>query len=531
MCKHTIFTTTMAMIFIIITGCAVQMTAKTTSDSRPLLAQTGSTIRDKNADELDLSIREASTYLNDNLPAGSKIVILNIESSSAPLSEYIIDELISNAVNDRNFSVVDRRQLDDIQSEQLFQLSGAVDDNDALSIGKFFGAQTIISGTIREIGRQHRLTIRALAVQTAQVQAQQSWNLVNSPMLIALRNNNVEILPSSTAPQTITTTGGGITKTTTIAGGVTTQTTTATATPTPTLTLPSSQVEPTLRGIQARGNTLADKLLWLDRSVDSGNTYIVEANADETIAPYTFLYRGAVRVTIILKGDSQNRIITLGANDNMFSVGENVTLTLDNNITLQGHKHERGSMVRVNPNGKLIMNAGSTIRGNNISAEYEGSAVYLYGGSFTMNGGTITGNTAIKGGGVYIGSGGDFIMTGGTISSNTAKNGAGVYIDYGTFAMRDGMILANIAREYGAGVSTNYHNPGHMIDFSKTGGVITAYNSDKITGNVVMDEEGNILARRGHAVFRREDMRKETTSGASNRMSLKTDGFAGGWDQ
>jgi hypothetical protein len=61
-------------------------------------------------DELDIAIREASDYLNKNIPAQSKIVILNIQSQSQTFSEYIIDELIANAVNDKNFEVVDRQQ-------------------------------------------------------------------------------------------------------------------------------------------------------------------------------------------------------------------------------------------------------------------------------------------------------------------------------------------------------------------------------------------------------------------------------------
>jgi len=121
-------------------------------------------------DELDLAIRDASDYLNDNIPKGSMIVILNIQSDSAALSDYIIDELIANAVNDKIFKVVDRKQLDLIRTEQQFQYSGEVDDNLALSIGKFFGAQTIVSGKVGQLDNRYRMSIRALEVQTAQVQ-------------------------------------------------------------------------------------------------------------------------------------------------------------------------------------------------------------------------------------------------------------------------------------------------------------------------------------------------------------------------
>ena len=79
-------------------------------------------------DELDTVIREASDYLNNNIPRGSLIVILNVQSDSDVLSNYIIDELIANAVNDRIFEVVDRHQLDLIREEQGFQWSGEYSD-------------------------------------------------------------------------------------------------------------------------------------------------------------------------------------------------------------------------------------------------------------------------------------------------------------------------------------------------------------------------------------------------------------------
>ncbi len=51
-------------------------------------------------DDLDIAIRDTSDYLNDNIPPKSKIVILNIQSDYANLSEYIIDELIANAAEE-----------------------------------------------------------------------------------------------------------------------------------------------------------------------------------------------------------------------------------------------------------------------------------------------------------------------------------------------------------------------------------------------------------------------------------------------
>jgi outer membrane protein OmpA-like peptidoglycan-associated protein len=199
----------------VVLSCAGQQQTSQTTTSRQqppaptsatTVAPTATVAKTPVVDELDLAIRDASDYLNDNIPENSKIVILNIESNYANLSEYIIDELIANAVNDKKFSVVDRRQLDAIQSEQKFQMSGAVDDKDALAIGKFFGAQTIISGTMRDIGGRYRMTIRALSVQTAQVQGQYNRNMAIGETLAGLANSSGGRPVSGTVPMTNTNT-------------------------------------------------------------------------------------------------------------------------------------------------------------------------------------------------------------------------------------------------------------------------------------------------------------------------------------
>ncbi len=140
-------------------------------------------------DELDLSIREASDYLNSRIPQGSKTVFLNIQSDYPDLSEYILSDLSKNAVNDGVFSVVDRQQLDAIREELNFQLSGDVDDNSAQEIGKMLGAQTIVSGSVRKIGALYRLDIKAIEVQTAALQGQWNRNIPDGITIAALTEN------------------------------------------------------------------------------------------------------------------------------------------------------------------------------------------------------------------------------------------------------------------------------------------------------------------------------------------------------
>ena len=88
------------------------------------------------------------------------------------------------------------------------------------------------------------------------------------------------------------------------------------------------------------------------------------------------------------------------ASDSAFSLGSNAFLTLKNGAVIQNHvctSPYEGTVYVAG--GVLTMEAGSVIRNNTTAGN--GGGVNCGAGSFIMRGGTITGNTAAKGGGVY----------------------------------------------------------------------------------------------------------------------------------
>jgi hypothetical protein len=219
----------------------------------------------------------------------------------------------------------------------------------------------------------------------------------------------------------------------------------------------------------------------------TGGAYTVTLNAGFTSASIAFAANA--RKTITLKGDGAARAITNNADAVLFTVPAGITLTLDNGITLNGNA--KGATLVYVDGGTLRMNAGSTVRnsqyrgvlvgsngtftmtggtitGNSVgssSVSGYGGGVYVYGNStFAMTGGEISRNTAERGGGVYVDGNSTFTMEGGTISGNSASNGGGVYV-IGTFTMEGGTISGNSAEGYGGGV----YVPGA---FMMTGGEI-----------------------------------------------------------
>ncbi|GHS87728.1 hypothetical protein FACS189487_04410 [Campylobacterota bacterium] len=130
-----------------------------------------------------------------------------------------------------------------------------------------------------------------------------------------------------------------------------------------------------------------------------------------------------------------------------------------------------------NSGSKLILR-NATLKGYSGN---NGALVYVSSGTeFVMIGGEIRDNTstAVNGGGVFVG-GGSFTMSGGEIGGNTAKNGGGVYVDSGaTFSKNGGIIYgssgdanANTATASSGGNAVYYYNSGSAKYRSTTLGV------------------------------------------------------------
>jgi hypothetical protein len=135
---------------------------------------------------LNEAINRSMYYLAGRLPQSSKVVILNFSAPTQKLSDYIIEELTAYIVNANNFTVTDRQNLELLQKELNFQLSGEVSDVTAQAIGQKIGAQTIISGSIIPLGEIYHFRIRAINVETAEVQGQQTTTIRMDPILAAL---------------------------------------------------------------------------------------------------------------------------------------------------------------------------------------------------------------------------------------------------------------------------------------------------------------------------------------------------------
>jgi len=256
-------------------------------------------------------------------------------------------------------------------------------------------------------------------------------------------------------------------------------------------------------GIIVQGSNFTEKLDWLKVFMRSNCNYILEVNANESIAPQNFEYSGKNNITITLKGIGGNRIISSGGR--VFTVGSGVTLVLDNNISIRGT--DSGGLVNIKSDGAFVMNNGSTVTGN--TKDYQGNGVFVEGGTFTMNGGVISGN---RDDGVSM-IGGTFTMNNGSIIGNTSS-GVRIAFSNGTFTMNGGVISGN----KGGGVAIWSEGT-----FTMHGGAISGNTTTSSAGG-----GGVIVINGGSFILNNGEISGNSADGSGGSSSPYMAGFGGG---
>jgi len=124
----------------------------------------------------DKAIKNAVDMLQTKLPTGSVIMILKQNNNDRNTLNDMLDQLTKNVVQGQKLKVVDRSNQAIINAEQQFQISGNVDDNSAVSIGKQLGARYAVFCWISGAMSTRKLNIRILDIETSVILDQPSYD-------------------------------------------------------------------------------------------------------------------------------------------------------------------------------------------------------------------------------------------------------------------------------------------------------------------------------------------------------------------
>jgi len=132
---------------------------------------------DSNYYSFDEALENAIKRIENDLPERSDVAILDFKSANPNLSSYIIEELYDKLINGRKLSIMERSRIDTIKIEVGYQLSGEVDDNQIINIGKQLGANYVVTGEITYSGEAYRLRVFAIDIEKGRRVASSSLNI------------------------------------------------------------------------------------------------------------------------------------------------------------------------------------------------------------------------------------------------------------------------------------------------------------------------------------------------------------------
>lgn len=224
---------------------------------------------------------------------------------------------------------------------------------------------------------------------------------------------------------------------------------------------------------------LYDALDWIAANAQDGGNYSIVLETDIAASSSVLDYNGkAVIVSLKSSGtDLQVTYATRSPSSSLFNIKNGVTFILEKGVALVGRPSASRPPITVD-GGNFIMNGGA-IKDSKVdhSGTWFGGGVDLLHGTFTMNGGSISGNACAGGAGVNVCENTSFIMNGGTISGNCVVEkglsmgtgfGGGVFVEKNaSFTMNGGTISDNFAaygNGYGGGGGVYVNGIFTMID-------------------------------------------------------------------
>ena len=108
------------------------------------------------------------TFWASSAMSGEKVAVLDFKSimASEELGVAVAEILRTELVGIGDYTVIERGMLEQLLSEQQLQLTGAVDSETAVEIGKLVGAKLVVIGSIVKTGSVYTINSRFIDVET-----------------------------------------------------------------------------------------------------------------------------------------------------------------------------------------------------------------------------------------------------------------------------------------------------------------------------------------------------------------------------
>lgn len=114
------------------------------------------------------------------------IPFADLQGNDSQLGRYIAEELTTKLYQAGRFEVVERTLLEQVIAEQKLGISGFIDDDTAISLGKILGVDALATGTLSDLGTMIKVNARLIETTTGKVVSAASVTLYKDATLLPL---------------------------------------------------------------------------------------------------------------------------------------------------------------------------------------------------------------------------------------------------------------------------------------------------------------------------------------------------------
>ena len=148
-------------------------------------------------EKLDGVLQRVSEDISRRVSAKTILCVMDFDSKSKEMGEYIRDSLISSFSENPNIRIVTRQNMDKVNNELDYQYSGYVSDESALSLCQRLGAQEIVFGQMDELDNGYTMHVKMLDVETGSYALFKKYEVARSSKTEQLLHHAATIYKSS----------------------------------------------------------------------------------------------------------------------------------------------------------------------------------------------------------------------------------------------------------------------------------------------------------------------------------------------
>ena len=138
--------------------------------------------------DIESALQKTAEQFSMTIKKGTTIAIIGISSPTLEMSEFMLDEITLDFVQQHKLTVANRANLEAIKTEMNFQLSGEVSDESIQQLGAMVGANVVIHGSLKPLGKDFNLVVQALDVTSATVLDMCRFSIEQNAIIKSLLN-------------------------------------------------------------------------------------------------------------------------------------------------------------------------------------------------------------------------------------------------------------------------------------------------------------------------------------------------------